>query len=76
MRAFIDKIEGKQAELRLGEDESIKLVLPLSELPKGLREGDVLALRFERDPHATQAEGARADAQREALLERSKDEPL
>lgn len=76
MRAYIDKIEGAKAELRLGEDEEARLVVPKSVLPKGVREGDVLTLRFERDAAATKADAQANDALREKLLERSKDEPF
>ena len=76
MRAYIDKIEGPLAELRLGEDEETKLVVPKSALPKGVREGDVLKLHFERDAAATQAEADANDALRAELLERSKNEPF
>ena len=64
MRAVIDKIEGKKAELRLGPDEAITLVLPIAALPKGVREGDVLRLTFERDLEATRREAAANDALR------------
>ncbi|MNL63026.1 hypothetical protein D3C87_1871070 [compost metagenome] len=76
MRAYVDKVEGSQVELRLGEDEAIKLVLPKRELPKGLKEGDVLRLSFERDAEATEADADANDALREALLKRSQDEPF
>lgn len=76
MRAYVDKIEGAKVELRLGEDEAVKLVLPKSELPKGLAEGDVLTLSFERDEAATKADADENDRLREKLLERSKDEPF
>ncbi len=76
MRAYIDKIEGTKAELRLGEDEETRLVVPKSALPKGVKEGDVLTLRFERDPATTEADAQANDALREKLLERSKDEPF
>ncbi|MNS52287.1 hypothetical protein D3C72_849970 [compost metagenome] len=76
MRAYIDKIEGAKAELRLGDDEETRLVVPKSVLPKGVKEGDVLTLRFERDAAATRAEAEANDALREKLLERSKDEPF
>ncbi len=52
MKATIDRIEGKIAVLLLG-DESIKLNIPLSLLPDGCREGDILNLSFARDPEAT-----------------------
>lgn len=76
MRAYVDKIEGSKVELRLGEDEAVKLVLPASELPEGVAEGDVLKLRFERDEAATQADADENDRLREKLLKRSKDEPF
>ena len=76
MRAYVDKIEGDQVELRLGEDEAIALVLPKRALPRGLREGDVLKLTFERDEAATEAQADENDALREALLRRSQDEPF
>jgi hypothetical protein len=73
MRAFVDKVEGKQAELRLGENEEITLVLPLKELPKGTKEGDVLELGFTK---VESTDAAETDALRKKLLERSKDEPI
>lgn len=76
MRAYIDKIEGSQVELRLGDDEEIRLVVPKSALPTGVKEGDVLKLRFERDAAATEADAQANDALRKKLLERSKDEPF
>jgi hypothetical protein len=52
------------------------IVLPLSELPTGVREGDVLKLSFAIDAAARKADAAALDEQRRRLLERSKDEPL
>ncbi|MDB5101700.1 MAG: hypothetical protein JWM80_6121 [Cyanobacteria bacterium RYN_339] len=74
MRAFVDKVEGKQAELRLGEDEDVVLVLPVAELPKGVKEGDVLELTFTMGDALKEA--AATDEQRRRLLEKSKDEPF
>jgi len=52
MRAVIDRVEGKLAVLLVG-GESTKLNVPLSLLPAGCKEGDVLNISFERDPEAT-----------------------
>jgi hypothetical protein len=76
MRVYVDKVEAGKAELRLGDSESAMVVLPMTELPKGTQEGDVLRLTFERDADATQADATANDALREKLLKRSKDEPL
>ena len=53
MKATIDRIEGKIAVLLLG-DESIKLNIPLSQLPDGCKEGDILNISIERDLAATE----------------------
>jgi hypothetical protein len=53
MKAVIDRVEGELAVLLLGY-ESMTLNLPLSQLPEGCREGDVLNVSFERDPAATE----------------------
>lgn len=76
MRAIVDKVEGTKAELRLGPDEDIKLVLPKSALPKGVKEGDVLKLSFTRDESATEADADANEALRDELLKRSQSEPF
>lgn len=76
MRAFVEKIEGSKAELRLGEDEAIRLVLPKAALPKGTKAGDVLKLSLERDEAATKADADANDALREKLLKQGQDEPF
>ena len=53
MKATIDRIEGKIAVLLLG-DESIKLNIPISQLPDGCKEGDILNMSFERDVVGTE----------------------
>jgi hypothetical protein len=53
MKAVIDRVEGKIAVLLLG-DESIKLNIPLSLLPDGCKEGDILNMSFERDVVGTE----------------------
>jgi hypothetical protein len=54
MKAVIDRVEGELAVLLLGDKGEFKLNLPLSLLPEGCREGDVLNVSFERDPAATE----------------------
>ena len=76
MRAYVDKLEGGKAELRLGEDEDVMVVVPVEELPRGVAEGDVLKLTFAIDAAARKADAAALEEQRRRLLERSKDEPL
>ncbi len=53
MKAVIDRVEGELAVLLLGDKGEVRLNLPLSQLPEGCREGDVLKLSFERDQAAT-----------------------
>jgi hypothetical protein len=53
MKAVIDRVEGELAVLLLG-DESTKLNIPLSLLPDGCKEGDVLNMSFERDVVGTE----------------------
>ena len=53
MKATIDRVEDKIAVLLLG-DESIKLNIPLSLLPDGCKEGDILNMSFERDVVGTE----------------------
>jgi hypothetical protein len=53
MRATIDRIEGTLAVLVLRDDESVRVTLPVSLLPGGCREGDILTIGIERDSQAT-----------------------
>ena len=52
MKATIDRIEGEIAVL-IGE-ENTKLNIPLSLLPAGCKEGDVLNISIERDVAGTE----------------------
>jgi len=54
MKAVIDRVEGELAVLLLGDKGEFKLNLPLSQLPAGCREGDVLNVSFERDVVGTE----------------------
>ena len=53
MKAVIDRIEGDLAVVLVGEKGEIKLNIPLSLLPEGCKEGEVLNISIERDPEAT-----------------------
>jgi hypothetical protein len=53
MKAIIDRIEGQIAVLLLGDLGESNLNLPLSQLPDGCKEGDILNVSFELDPSAT-----------------------
>lgn len=70
MKATIDRIEGKIAVLLVG-DESTKLNIPLSLLPEGCKEGDVLNISFERDPEATEQAKERVSGLMEKLKTKS-----
>jgi len=59
MRAFVDQIDNGKASLLLGDDESIKLVIPVEWLPSEASEGLVLNLTFTVDNEATEKGKAR-----------------
>ena len=55
MKVTIDRIEGTVAVLISREDESVRVNIPVSLLPPGCREGDILTILIERDRAATKA---------------------
>ena len=55
MKVTIDRIEGTVAVLISREDESVQVDIPVSLLPPGCREGDILTIRIEWDRAATEA---------------------
>ena len=55
MKVTIDRIEGTVAVLISREDESVLVNVPVSLLPPGCREGDILTIRIEQDRAATEA---------------------
>ena len=71
LRAFVDQINGGIAQVLLGEDESARLNVPVSWLPKGTKEGTVLRLNLEIDESATREGKARV----RRLLDQMGDEP-
>ncbi len=53
MKAIIDRIEKDLAVVLVGKKSELKLDIPLSFLPPGCKEGDVLKISIEKDPVAT-----------------------
>jgi hypothetical protein len=70
MRATIDRIEGTLAVLIAEEDESVRFTLPLSLLPAGCWEGDIVVIGIERDIEATTAARERISGRIENLKSR------
>jgi hypothetical protein len=55
MKMTIDRIEETLAVLISREDEPVRVNIPVSLLPPGCREGDILTVSIEQDEKATQA---------------------
>jgi hypothetical protein len=53
IRAFVDQINEGLVTLLLGEDESVRITIPVEWLPAGVREGQVLKLAFHIDLEST-----------------------
>ena len=71
MKAVIDRVEGELAVLLLGDKGEFKLNFPLSLLPDGCKEGDILNLSIERDPAATEQARVRVSSRMEKLKKKS-----
>lgn len=69
LRAVIDRFEGDLAVVLVG-DEEYRLDVPRRFLPRGAREGDVLALRWEIDRRETEARRERVRSLIEELKHR------
>jgi hypothetical protein len=72
MKATIDRIEGKMAVLLMGEDGKEKVNMPLSLLPEGCNEGDILSVSIELDPEATKQAKERVSGMMEKLKKKGK----
>ena len=70
MRVTIDRIEEGVAVLLLDDEPASRFTLPLSRLPSGSREGDVLTLLLERDEEETCAAKDRSASLIATLRER------
>ncbi|AFV24482.1 hypothetical protein Mpsy_2278 [Methanolobus psychrophilus R15] len=53
-KVSLDRIEGDIAVLLVRDEESIKIDIPLSLLPEGSREGDILDISILRDENETE----------------------
>jgi len=71
IKGFVDRIEGTVAVVLLGDDESVKVSLPVSWLPKGIKEGTVINLGVSVDEDATKAGKSRV----QSLLDSMPNEP-
>jgi hypothetical protein len=71
MKAVIDRVEGKIAVLLLGDKGEFNLNFPLSLLPAGCRESDVLNISIERDVVGTEQTKERISDQMEKLKKKS-----
>jgi len=67
MRAFVEQVDSNIATLLLGEDEQVRIYLPVSWLPPGAREGSVLQCNLQLDAAATNAAKAEVLALYDAL---------
>jgi len=72
MNMTIDRIEGTVAVLISCQDESVRANVPVSLLPPGCRDGDILTIRIERDLPATNAARGRVSALIEKLKNKKK----
>jgi hypothetical protein len=72
LRATIDRIESSLAVMIAQDDESVRFSLPLSLLPAGSREGDIVVIGIERDIEATIAARERVSGRIEKLKIRKK----
>ncbi len=62
MRAFVDRFEGDQVVLLLGDDEEVRIAVPIHWAPQGVREGMVLKVDFTIDENATREAKAKVKA--------------
>jgi len=53
-RVTLDRIEGQNAVLLVREEEREKLIVPLSLLPAGIGEGDILDIEIRQDVLGTE----------------------
>ena len=70
MRATIDRIESPLAVMIAQDDESVRFLLPLSLLPAGSHEGDIVVIGIELDREATMAAQERISGRIEHLKHR------
>ncbi len=54
MKVTFDRAEGEVAVLLVRDEEILRIIVPLSLLPGGSREGDILDISIARDETATE----------------------
>jgi len=70
MKAAVDRIEGGVAVLVPCDDETQRLRLPVSVLPPGCREGDIVTIVIEPDREATREAKERTASEIDRLKRR------
>jgi hypothetical protein len=70
MKVTLDRIEGTLAVLIPQDDEAMRFTIPVSLLPSGCREGDILTIGIERDPEGTKEAKKRLSDRIERLKRR------
>lgn len=76
MKATLDRIEGNMAVLLIRDGEMIKLNVPLTLLPEGYEEGDILGITIERDVSATKDAKGRSKNLIEKLKHKGQDKEI
>ena len=71
MKDVIDRVEGEFAVLLLGDKGEFRLNFPLSLLPAGCKEGDVLSISIERNVAATEQTKERVSNLMDKLKQKS-----
>jgi len=71
IKGFVDRIEETTAVVLLGDDESVKVNIPVSWLPKGIKEGTVINFGVSVDEDAINAGKGRV----QSLLDSMSNEP-
>ena len=71
MKAVIDRVEGELAVLLLGDKGEFRLNFPLSLLPEGVKEGDIMSISIERDLAATEQTKERVSGLMDKLKKKS-----
>lgn len=73
MKATLDRFEGDMAILLVRDDESIKFNVPVTLLPEGCQEGDILDISITRDERTTEDSKARVSSLMERLKRKSQE---
>ena len=72
-KVTLDRIEENIAVLLVRDEEAIKINIPLSLLPVGSKEGDILDIAITRDVQETEVTKERVSSLLEKLRNKNKD---